>query len=37
MEFNLRALYEENDPGVGSLNKFLGDKMADVALSIIEP
>ncbi len=33
----IRVLYKENDPGVGSLNKFLGDKMADVALSIIEP
>lgn len=33
----MRALYKENDPGLGSLNKFLGDKMADVALSIIEP
>jgi len=33
----IRALYKENDPGVGSLNKFLGDKLADVALSIIEP
>jgi NAD-dependent dihydropyrimidine dehydrogenase PreA subunit len=33
----IRAVYKENDPGVGSLNKFLGDKMADIALSIIEP
>ncbi len=33
----IRAVYKENDPGVGSLNKFLGDEMADVALSIIEP
>ena len=32
----IRALYKENDPGVGALNKFLGDTMADVALSIIE-
>jgi len=34
---NIRALYRENDPGVGSLNKFLGDKLADISLSIIEP
>jgi ferredoxin len=33
----IRAVYKENDPGVGSLNKFLGDTMADIALSIIEP
>jgi NAD-dependent dihydropyrimidine dehydrogenase PreA subunit len=33
----IRALYRENDPGVGSLNKFLGDKLADASLSIIEP
>jgi len=33
----IRALYKENDPGVGSLNKFLGDHMAEVSLSIIEP
>jgi NAD-dependent dihydropyrimidine dehydrogenase PreA subunit len=33
----VRAVYKENDPGVGSLNKFLGDTMADIALSIIEP
>jgi len=33
----IRAMYKENDPGVGSLNKFLGDTLADVALSIIEP
>ena len=33
----IRALYRENDPGVGSLNKFLGDTMAGVALSIMEP
>jgi NAD-dependent dihydropyrimidine dehydrogenase PreA subunit len=34
---NIRALYKENDPGVGSLNKFLGDKMAGISLAIIEP
>jgi len=34
---SIRALYKENDPGVGSLNKFLGDHMASVSLSIIEP
>jgi len=34
---NIRALYRENDPGVGSLNKFLGDTLADISLSIIEP
>ncbi|MEI6128425.1 MAG: 4Fe-4S binding protein, partial [Pseudomonadota bacterium] len=34
---NIRALYQENDPGVGSLNKFLGDKMAAISLAIIEP
>jgi len=34
---NIRALYKENDPGVGSLNKFLGDTMAAISLSIIEP
>lgn len=33
----IRAVYKENDPGVGSLNKFLGDVLADTALSIIEP
>lgn len=33
----IRELYKENDPGVGSLNKFLGDRMAEVSLSIIEP
>jgi hypothetical protein len=33
----IRAVYKENDPGIGSLNKFLGDTMADIALSIIEP
>ncbi len=33
----IRELYKENDPGVGSLNKFLGDHMAEVSLSIIEP
>lgn len=33
----IRAMYKENDPGVGSLNKFLGDTLADIALSIIEP
>jgi len=34
---NMRALYRENDPGVGTLNKFLGDEMADASLAIIEP
>lgn len=34
---NIRALYKENDPGVGSLNKFLGDKLAAISLAIIEP
>lgn len=34
---NIRTLYRENDPGVGSLNKFLGDKMAGISLAIIEP
>ncbi|MCX5899338.1 MAG: 4Fe-4S binding protein [Proteobacteria bacterium] len=34
---NIRALYREFDPGVGSLNKFLGDTVADISLSIIEP
>lgn len=34
---SIRELYKENDPGVGSLNKFLGDHMAEVSLSIIEP
>lgn len=34
---NIRALYKENDPGVGSLNKFLGDELAAISLSIIEP
>ncbi len=33
----IRALYKENDPGVGALNKFLGDELADASLSIIEP
>jgi len=33
----MRALYTEYDPGVGSLNKFLGDDLAEIALSIIEP
>lgn len=33
----IREMYKENDPGVGSLNKFLGDHMAEVSLSIIEP
>jgi hypothetical protein len=33
----MRALYKEYDPGVGTLNKFLGDEMSDIALSIIEP
>jgi ferredoxin len=33
----IRTLYRENDPGVGSLNKFLGDRLADASLSIIEP
>jgi len=34
---NIRALYKENDPGAGSLNKFLGEKMGATAISIIEP
>jgi NAD-dependent dihydropyrimidine dehydrogenase PreA subunit len=34
---NIRELYRENDPGVGTLNKFLGDEMADASLAIIEP
>jgi len=34
---NMRALYREYDPGVGTLNKFLGDEMADTSLAIIEP
>lgn len=33
----IRALYKENDPGVGALNKFLGDELADISLTIIEP
>ncbi|MFC1592057.1 4Fe-4S binding protein [Thermodesulfobacteriota bacterium] len=33
----VRAQYSENDPGVGALNKFLGDELADIALAIIEP
>ncbi len=33
----MRAIYKENDPGVGALDKFLGSEMAEVALSIIEP
>jgi len=33
----IRQLYKENDPGVGSLNKFLGDELAEIDLSIIEP
>jgi len=34
---NIRQLYKENDPGIGSLNKFLGDELAEIDLSIIEP
>ena len=34
---NMRELYRENDPGVGTLNKFMGDEMADASLAIIEP
>jgi len=33
----IRQLYKENDPGVGTLNKFLGDHLAEISLSIIEP
>ncbi len=34
---NIRALYKENDPGAGSLNKYLGKEMGATAISIIEP
>jgi len=34
---NIRTLYREYDPGVGTLNKFLGDEMAEASLAIIEP
>ena len=30
-------LLMENDPGLGPLNKFLGDKKARIAMSIVEP
>ena len=34
---NIRALYKENDPGAGSLNKYLGQELGATAISIIEP
>jgi hypothetical protein len=34
---NIRALYKENDPGAGSLNKYLGPELGATAISIIEP
>ncbi len=34
---NITALYSENDPGKGSLDKFLGEELGEVSISIIEP
>ena len=34
---NIRELYRENDPGAGSLNKYLGAELGATAISIIEP
>jgi NAD-dependent dihydropyrimidine dehydrogenase PreA subunit len=34
---NIRAVYMENDPGAGSLNKVLGDKLGATTASIMEP
>ncbi|MFC1670708.1 4Fe-4S binding protein [Spirochaetota bacterium] len=33
----IRTLYTENDPGAGALDKFLGQELANVQLTIIEP